>query len=1048
MRSNSTISYITLVLLIIIGGAVVFFDAPQIPHQTAAVADFNNALVAYYSFDDGTGADNSGKGNGGTLSGGSPFAGKVNGAISFASGGSVAVSKSLYTSYPVTLCAWVKPDLKGNGLLSKIIGNSGFDLVMQESDGAEKFIVYNNVNEVLTPYASRYSAGAWHHVCGMVDSGAQASIYVDGALAAGPANLGTANNFWNINIGNNFPGIVDEVRVYNTALNPGQVSDVYSYTGSPNSVTPPNPDPNPNPNPNPDPNPPSIPVVNGLCSPTVNMCAIGTFSDVADTDTEQKWSCAGSGGGTTASCSIPKPAVVPDPDPIPNQPVSNELIPSDRLYDWTNNVGVMGGIPTGRSVCASVKSAPYNAVGDGVTDDTQAIVDAIRACAGKSQAVYFPAGTYKFTSKVIDQGTGRRSTNLTYSNITFRGAGMGKTILKPYMTDVLYVGNGDWPPPVPTITITGRATRGSSTLTVDNAGSITEGKLITITQINPNWVHSNDRFYGGGPVDDGHDQTRLMAITVLVKSKSGNTITIDHPLPIDMPNSPMITLWQNIVKNTGFEDMTIDMTNSTGQSGILFNQVYGCWVKGVEIKKPENRFLWFTTVSNCEVRDSYFHDARVTKKEGVDFYQNDTFNLIENNVLVRAGGPMIILGDFGGGVSMNVVAYNYLEDQEGWSDVVPYALSDNHGAHNMFNLFEGNVAQNFSSDGYYGGASHETIFRNRFTSVYGQAPNRNYDYLWQYAIHLGHWAVNYNVVGNVLGSPGYASVYQPSSLNYPGGTKAIYRLGFPDCCNSGYSGTGSNPTNSLTFDTNVEATLVRHGNFDYFSNSVKWAPNISVRSLPVSLYLRGQPSWWNTWGGTAFPPIGPDVSGYAQQIPAQLRYQAILSNSDIAPPEPSIPPAPNACTSFTYSAWGMCSNNVQSRTILTSSPAGCTGGVPVTTQACSLPKKAEADLLVEKPVALDVVVQKPIPTPQVTPTPTTPTPSFISRFIPSLGSSKKTSPYTVTSNKTPGEFVPIPDASEEDVITRAESSLTETVKTIFSYIAARIVNGFYRVIGK
>jgi hypothetical protein len=426
-----------------------------------------------------------------------------------------------------------------------------------------------------------------------------------------------------------------------------------------------------------------------------------------------------------------------------------------------------------------------------------------------------------------------------------------------------------------------------------------------------------------------------MAITVLVKSKSGSTITIDHPLPIDMPNSPMITVWTNIVKGTGFEDMTLDMSSSGAQSGILFNQVYGCWVKGVEIKKAVNRFLWFTTVSNCEVRDSYFHDATVTKKEGVDFYQNDTFNLIENNILVRAGGPMIILGDFGGGVSMNVVAYNYLEDQEGWSDVVPYALSDNHGAHNMFNLFEGNVAQNISSDGYYGGASHETLFRNRFTSVYGKAPNRNYDYLWQYAIHLGHWAVNYNVVGNVLGSPGYASVYQPSTLNYAGEIKAIYRLGFPDCCNSGFSGTGSNPTNSLTFDTNVEATLIRHGNFDYLSNTTKWSPNISVRSLPASLYLRGQPSWWNTWGATAFPPIGPDVSGYAQELPAKLRYRAIQRGNDVAPPVNQPAHQPLICSTFTYSAWGTCTAGTQSRSVLTSGPFACTGGQPVTSQSCT-----------------------------------------------------------------------------------------------------------------
>ena len=47
-----------------------------------------------------------------------------------------------------------------------------------------------------------------------------------------------------------------------------------------------------------------------------------------------------------------------------------------------------------------------------------------------------------------------------------------------------------------------------------------------------------------------------------------------------------------------------------------------------------------------------------------------------------------------------------------------------------------------------------------------------------------------------------------------------------------------------------------------------------------------------------------------------------------------VPPT-NACTSFTYSAYGACQpDSTQTRTVLTSSPAGCTGGAPVTTQAC------------------------------------------------------------------------------------------------------------------
>ncbi len=47
-------------------------------------------------------------------------------------------------------------------------------------------------------------------------------------------------------------------------------------------------------------------------------------------------------------------------------------------------------------------------------------------------------------------------------------------------------------------------------------------------------------------------------------------------------------------------------------------------------------------------------------------------------------------------------------------------------------------------------------------------------------------------------------------------------------------------------------------------------------------------------------------------------------------------PAPTTCSAFTYSAWGACqSNNTQARTVATSSPSGCTGGTPVTSQACT-----------------------------------------------------------------------------------------------------------------
>lgn len=51
---------------------------------------------------------------------------------------------------------------------------------------------------------------------------------------------------------------------------------------------------------------------------------------------------------------------------------------------------------------------------------------------------------------------------------------------------------------------------------------------------------------------------------------------------------------------------------------------------------------------------------------------------------------------------------------------------------------------------------------------------------------------------------------------------------------------------------------------------------------------------------------------------------------------PSGPVAPVTCTSFTYSDFGACQpDGTQTRTVLTSSPAGCTGGSPVLTQPCT-----------------------------------------------------------------------------------------------------------------
>lgn len=66
----------------------------------------------------------------------------------------------------------------------------------------------------------------------------------------------------------------------------------------------------------------------------------------------------------------------------------------------------------------NVKAPPYNAVGDGVSDDTDALAAVFAAAA--NTAVYFPPGTYLSDTSIVPEG----------DNITVRGAGPGASILK------------------------------------------------------------------------------------------------------------------------------------------------------------------------------------------------------------------------------------------------------------------------------------------------------------------------------------------------------------------------------------------------------------------------------------------------------------------------------------------------------------------------------------------------------------------------------------------------------------------------------------------
>lgn len=128
-------------------------------------------------------------------------------------------------------------------------------------------------------------------------------------------------------------------------------------------------------------NRPLPPAVNGSCGATQNVCAAGTLNDTADSASNYLWQCAGAYGGSTASCTLPKP--VATAALLPNGTVSVAQ-GGTVSFSWSTTNVVS-------TACTVTRSPSATAPWSGSTTGN----------AGASRVVTFPAslapGAYVYT---------------------------------------------------------------------------------------------------------------------------------------------------------------------------------------------------------------------------------------------------------------------------------------------------------------------------------------------------------------------------------------------------------------------------------------------------------------------------------------------------------------------------------------------------------------------------------------------------------------------------------------------------------------------------
>ncbi len=523
------------------------------------------------------------------------------------------------------------------------------------------------------------------------------------------------------------------------------------------------------------------------------------------------------------------------------------VIPADRVVEW--KPGIPGGIPARTKICATLAPSGSN--------DTPKIQAALDKCPS-GQVVQLKAGNFKI------QGEGLA---ITRSGVVLRGSGPTTRLVKPAGTSypVIIIGKR-WFKYQPAINLAADGLRGSRSVKLATATALKAGELVVVNALtDPNKTIWSDR----SPPGDGSrgwfsEYDRPVGQTLEVQSVSGSTVTFTTPLYTDFTKAKSAHLLridsntQPLVTYSGIENLYV--AGGEGGDGGGNIHLFACaysWVKNVESEFSDGTAVNLDGTFRSEVRDSFIHSTKSPNPGGggyglgVNAYASD--NLLENNI-VWAFNKVIVMRASGGG---NVIAYNYMDDGfgAGYMTIPEVGLNASHMTTPHYELFEGNQAWNFAGDSVWGNSIYITALRNHFTGKRrSAAPLQLRDEVGRRIAESveGHrW---YSFLGNVLGYSGQV----PS----PGGDRFAYEV-------LGDTPAGVVPVWKIAKDTTP--TLIRHGNYDFFTKQVRWESSIASRTIPTSAYLTSKPAFF---GNLPWPWVTPEnPQAPVGKLPARERFE-------------------------------------------------------------------------------------------------------------------------------------------------------------------------------
>ncbi len=590
------------------------------------------------------------------------------------------------------------------------------------------------------------------------------------------------------------------------------------------------------------------------------------------------------------------------PDPfLPGTPLySNNIINYPRATDWTQ-AGITG-YNTG-----TLPSSTWTQYGSTLAAGsyTGATITSNMSGCGSNQYYLLGSGTFTITGKIqfptggncVLRGSGAQSTFLVMS-----GAGAACSHSGTVALACIESSDGTYAtqPPANTCTVTAGLAQGSAAITLSNlAGTCTGGIVANQTLLfidscntgysgvacatgtntdNSNAFVSSDQYNSSGPTgccgDTSGTNARPERARVEVHyctAIASGVCTLDRPIIASVFGSdPQVWIAQPI-QNVGLENLSITGTSGTAPTCVMVFNALNWWISGVAMPYCYDYFKQSFQEAHGIVQSNYFYGGGGAAQDtyGLRFSIHSS-DLVVNNIFQNVYAPIVNDGPSCGNVFLGNAVFTFGDG----TGNINWSYQEHFGG--CQDLYEENYGVVRSCDGAHATCDFITDYRNFFTGWASDPANPNT--FRTNAFYLASYDRYQNFIGNVLGTPGYHSVYEANS-----GNGNVFNLG---TC-GGYCSSPGVPTDALTYSTSLP-----WGNYDSKTAAVRWCGNSSDTgwgttcgstsevplsastypnsvpalgdttagqgALPASFVFTLRPSWWSAL--IPFPAIGSDVT--------------------------------------------------------------------------------------------------------------------------------------------------------------------------------------------